>query len=413
MNGSLKKQWITAIATVFLVNCALFAQAEEYWLKYRFTPNIEKEIVNLNGQSIKMSKTQEAGAAPKEAVDPVMATVKLSGKGDENTFRIVFGKTKADAPRRDRLWISRNGDWTKATVCGQTSRRQPSLSSQSVFGPVLLKLDHGDGPVDYHAMFYVREGPGDNVYVELKTACYYEDRIALEGKTRRVALVDNNGNGRFDDVGPSLSQSDWLLIDLNDDGRLDSYGLLYKEVFTTGKYLSIGEKCYDVKVAADGASLSLEKSKAPMGRIRTGHKHPFRVILFGEGSRLSVKSTSGELTVPCGKYQFVSADFFESEAAMEQRGMSLQGQPLEKKDLAAITVAADKPAELKFGPPLAAEVTESTGGGPEHTFNLSLTGRMGEAYRVPDRVSDGGGAKLKVRLEGSTEEAKVFDFAYG
>jgi len=52
MNGSLKKQWITAIATVFLVNCALFAQAEEYWLKYRFTPNIEKEIVNLNGQSI-------------------------------------------------------------------------------------------------------------------------------------------------------------------------------------------------------------------------------------------------------------------------------------------------------------------------------------------------------------------------
>jgi len=413
MNGSLKKQWITAMATVFLVSCALFARAEEYWLKYRFTPNIEKEIVNLNGQSIEMSKTQEAGAAPKEAVDPVMATVNFPGKGDENTFRIVFGKTKADAPLRDRLWISRDGNWAKAIVCGQTSRRQASLSGQSVFGPVLLKLDHGDGPVDYHAMFYLREGRGDNVYAELKTACYYEDRIELDGKTRRVALVDNNGNGRFDDVGPSLSQSDWLLIDLNDDGRLDSYGLLYKEVFTTGKYLSLGGKCYDLKVAVDGASFSLDATKAPMGRIKTGHKQPFRLVLFGEGSRLSVKSTSGELTVPCGKYQFVSADFFESEAAMEKSGLSLQGQASEKKDLPAILVVADKPAELTFGPPLTSQVTESSGGGAEHTFNLSLTGQMGEAYRVSDRMGGGGGAKLQVRLEGSKDEAKSFDFAYG
>ncbi|MCX6376131.1 MAG: hypothetical protein NTU88_08915, partial [Armatimonadetes bacterium] len=343
MNGSSKKQWVTTMATVFLVNCALLARAEEYWLKYRFTPNIEKEIVNLNGQSIKMSKTQEAGTAPKEAVDPVTATVNFPGKGDENTFRIVFGKTKADAPLRDRLWISRDGDWAKATVCGETRRD----GNQSVFGPVLLKLNHGDGPVDYHAMFYLREGRGDNVYAELKTACYYEDRIELDGKTRRVALVDNNGNGRFDDVGPSLYQSDWLLIDLNDDGRLDSYGLLYKEVFTTGKCLSLGGKCYDLKVAADGATFSLEETKVPMGRIKTGHKQPFRLILFGEGSRLSVKSTSGELTVPCGKYQFVSADFFESQAAMEKSGLSLQGQSLEKKDLPAIIVTSDKTADLK------------------------------------------------------------------
>jgi CheY-like chemotaxis protein len=46
-----------------------------------------------------------------------------------------------------------------------------------------------------------------------------------------------------------------------------------------------------------------------------------------------LNAKNGQGTVPCGEYQFVSADFFESEQAAGDDSASLQGQSLDRKDL--------------------------------------------------------------------------------
>lgn len=129
-----------------------------------------------------------------------------------------------------------------------------------------LKLKTPEGEVDYHALVILMDYDPKRATVIVKAACYYEERVELEGKTRRVALVDANANGRYGDVGPDLRQCDWLMVDLNDDGRLDAYGPDYKEVFTVGKYLKFGEKLYALSVAPDGACFTLEPAGSPPAR---------------------------------------------------------------------------------------------------------------------------------------------------
>ena len=86
--------------------------------------------------------------------------------------------------------------------------------------------------------------------------CYRAGEITLNGKTYKIAVVDENTNGRYDDLANGT-----LFIDINQDGKLlttrDS-----NERFTLSSPFNLGDKAvYAVKsVSADGAHIVIEKS---------------------------------------------------------------------------------------------------------------------------------------------------------
>ncbi len=86
--------------------------------------------------------------------------------------------------------------------------------------------------------------------------CYRAGEITLNGKKYKIAVVDENTNGRYDDLANGA-----LFIDINQDGKLlttrDS-----NERFTLASPFNLGGKAvYAVKsVSADGAHIVIEKS---------------------------------------------------------------------------------------------------------------------------------------------------------
>ncbi len=86
--------------------------------------------------------------------------------------------------------------------------------------------------------------------------CYRTGTITLNGKTYKIAVIDENTNGRYDDLNHGT-----LFIDINQDGKLlttrDS-----NERFTLASPFNLGNKAvYAVKsVSADGAHIVVEKS---------------------------------------------------------------------------------------------------------------------------------------------------------
>ncbi|MEN6625955.1 MAG: hypothetical protein ABFD69_06995 [Candidatus Sumerlaeia bacterium] len=403
----MKRRWMVCLCLLWALGG--LSRADEIWLRYRVSASTEREIVNMGSQNMELSQTLPVDwSAPEGAFNPVGATLKM---GVDDQFKLLFTANKKDG-KRDKLWVSRDGDWARAATYAATTSSEDRGPNSSSFVPVLLKLKMPDGEVDYHAQIQLYSyDKGKRLSLNVGTACYYQDRIELEGKTHRVALVDANGNGRFDDSGATLRQCDWLMIDTNDDGRLDAYADEYKDVFPVGKYIKFGEKLYSLKVAPDGAFFSIEPANCPTGKIRIqSDATDYKATFFGENGRLILDGKAGETTAPCGKYRIVSATFYEPG---KDRESAWQLSSRSMSDLAtSITVTADKTAEIKIGPPLTAALQmEKTGA--QHAINLKLTGQAGEEYTIDRSRGRNNPPKLEIKRAGSNEPPRTLSFEYG
>jgi len=190
----------------------------------------------------------------------------------------------------------------------------------------------------------------------------------MEGKVgnTRVRLIDQDLNGRYDDVG----------VDAMVLGRGDMACLLSEAVHVDGQLYRMG-------VAADGRALTLATFDGPTGQLdlksqlKTQGKLQSLVVTSQDGRySFDLAGTTGAVKVPAGRYELTAGQFgFLDNVAKVRQGR-----------MAPIEVPADGAETVRWGGPLHAEFRYQRVGS-EVMFDpnqVTYFGAAGEEYKVWD-----------------------------
>jgi hypothetical protein len=269
---------------------------------------------------------------------------------------------------------------------------------------------------------------------------YCEGRIILGDKAYNVALFDDNYNGLFSDryafspatptMGATLERGDTLVIDINRDGRLGKDGYETPETYHLGKYVSVGQKCYEIDVLDNGRELALREKTAHCGTIDVKTRLPqYSVELINNDGPVRLNgSTEGLFKVPAGEYLLYAWNFHGTDSEgtewhvvcrQAQNGprvvvrsenrtalnldstlnedvwfeLETHGNRGEKWRVGGegkwsprmVEIKPDGGASLPFGGPLTATV-QSRREGNSVEFTLNIRGKNGEVYS-PDSLT--------------------------
>jgi hypothetical protein len=233
-----------------------------------------------------------------------------------------------------------------------------SNAAQCDFPRIDLTLDLGDAKLDYSFTMNVYSySYGENqsyVSGSLSAAAYREGEITLEGKKRKVILVDFNCNGRFDDqLGLRNVQStdgqiyplqgDTIAIDpdLNTAGGFSPYDLSSgKGRYNVSKLLCLEGKYFDMKVTPAGDKLELTPSNVEIGNV-TNPNAKYRALIYGDKGVVMIAGEKGSaVPIPVGEWKLLNYTIDLTGAAPEKK-------PDEKKEsslLGALSKALIEPA---------------------------------------------------------------------
>ncbi len=301
--------------------------------------------------------------------------------------------------------------------------------------------------VDYAFFMSVNESYGSDDFryasASLNAAAYRVGEITLEGKSHRLALLDFNSNGRFDDririrgdvmtssgqrqVYPE--QGDMLLIDAKAENQISPYEVTSNDFrHHVSELVSLDGKFYELKPSPSGDELTLSPADGALGKVTNPNKN-FRAVIYGDRGFLKIKGGDEPVALPVGKWKLLSytidgtglpAEPAKEDPATPEGGVksllsalveALTGRSAVSpagvarytivsadatEDCPTIVVREGETAELPFGPPFKPVVrvgsAQPTG---EVNLSLSMVGSAGEV------CSD-------LRVDGQRPEAPKF-----
>jgi peroxiredoxin len=241
--------------------------------------------------------SEELHKEPKYGAEkPLYGTMQL-GDGEDRFVTIVVDEPEGDP---ERIYIDRNND-EDLTNDGEGAW-SASTSSSLRLSNVKIDVDYTTGQMPYTFTFYRFKTRLRDVVL------YYRDsaqqgEIVSGGKTYKIAVVDENADGRFDDLDNGT-----LLIDLNQDGKLvgrsDS-----AERYELNQPFNIHGKIWSVDtMSADGSTMVLKSSMAEveiLTYLEPGHPAP-------AFSGKDLEGNSIELSKEAGSAKYVLLDFWAS-----------------------------------------------------------------------------------------------------
>jgi len=235
-----------------------------------------------------------------------------------------------------------------------------------------------------------RQNATRNTYLRLQTIGYYTGVVTCDESERRLAVVDFNCNGLFNDYfkqrenmrgsgGRFYADGDKVLIDVNADGQFES-----DELYPYAKYIQIDGKWYHPDIAAHGTQVEVLTPQIKVGTIKIPSQLGSGSIqILSENGVMKLPETRQEFQVPVGAYQLYAHTAQVNHSSGEWRYDTMGTSSGEK-----IQVTEDKASSLPVGPPILVDVSYSSrtkrGGEPKvgDTIQLSVTfsGKGGEMY---------------------------------
>ncbi len=325
----------------------------------------------------------------------------------------------------DRLYIDtdRDGDLTDEEVIEASSTRNDSNNRyySCNFPRIDLPIEVESVPVDY-AITLSTMAYGDDkfgyVNGSFQAGAYREGEITLDGKKRRLVLIDFNGNGRFDDpstfrdsAGSSSERvytirGDRLYVDpdMNASGRSAYDVTSADDMFAVGSLLCLDGRFYKMTVSPSGDKLTLEPADLDVGYV-TNAVGNYRAVIYGDLGLIKIQSDeSGKAPVPAGSWKLMNYTLdrtgYEEKKAKEKNeepsilgvltealGTDDNGRPPRRTVVAAsgtnrykaVDVKEDETVELPFGPPYRPEVdVQYRRGADQVSLGMSLVGSAGE-----------------------------------
>jgi hypothetical protein len=239
-------------------------------------------------------------------------------------------------------------------------------------------------------------------------AGFYQGVVSFGGQQRLVAVVDADGNGLYNDAAKGAEPGgDRLLIDLNGDGQFDMRPTS-DEVQPLGRFVLAGDRYWQIEVAPDGSSVTVELLHKPLGTIRAGPAD-YTLLLQGDEGVLRVRGKAGTVRAPAGKYHLTECVYRLREKSgpiWEFIGQGPEG--------ATVVVPAGGEVKFPLGPPLTPTIDVSPPEEGRITLLLNLAGGAGETYSL---IRVNGTATPPVPkgriVDASGRELAVLVFHYG
>jgi hypothetical protein len=269
---------------------------------------------------------QKGVALPKDPA-PVDTGLPHSGKDkDDKPFPAIMAKVQ-----QSFVWIDFNADGKP----GNDETRPVGLDGLT--SSVTCELHYDDGT------------PGQYTFC-LKPAAEREKLIvlrcvarAVEFQNHKIVLLDDNGNGKYNDVG-----EDAVIIDDQPPCFL-------------GKYINLGGKFYELLVHAAGAAIELRPApKLDLGTVDMFEKYKppqksenlkiHMLIITGPEGSFSFDERHRSALVPAGAYDLAFGLFERAKETVF----------IKKGEKTSFTVLAGKPATPAWGGPVKAKFEVSS-----------------------------------------------------
>lgn len=394
---------------VLLLAGAVGAEESEFTLRTHGGPVRLAPVMPARGQAV----PRPASGLPKLACPtPLFFEVKLGPEQVPHLF--VLDSSTGAEPGYDRLYVDTNGDGRLSDE--QAFEGKCSLNRGYTVGffhgcKLQVKYQDGAQPWAFNAQYVVFQDANSRAQpsLMLTAAASCEGMVDFGGKKLKVALVDGDSNGRFNDLfafakapaGTSVAagvgppSGDWILVDANADGQFDAEALGL-EAFGCGRYLIVDGKCYEISVSASGRRVSAARSSAPLGMLRRVGDGPFAVALLTPGSGMLALYSSGEpVAVPAGLYRlYTCVTAVTDEAGTLWRATGRANAPAQ-----AFRVEEGKLAAVRFGAPLKVGATAAVypsgsasalKAGDTVRLSLAIKGEGGEEYSAGAITKAGG-----------------------
>lgn len=320
----------------------------------------------------------------------------------------VVGKAHEGDVSYSKLWLVEGPGGSLREVPAQPGGG-PEVGTTS-FGPTKITSETGAGEVSVYFVLNHNKGT-----IEVVPEGYYAGTISIGRTTVQVGIVDANFSGKLGDMSHSTGQEDFILLDLNGDGKFrpeESTAAMFNpssEVFPFVRWVTLPNgDLIEFKVAADG-SLSIEPYRGPTGKIE-GPRQPYLLYLESPKGKARLRSKGGAVTAPAEQFR-------PRKGALAMRG-DQGGDWMVTVDFALsepqITVPEKGTAAIEFGPPFSLHADSKPMPG-ECRVVMSVEDRGG---RIVTDVRQPNGMRptpphMNVRGEGQARAVGSVPFKYG
>jgi len=334
----------------------------------------------------------------------------VAALGSEH-YGLALDSSGVESNGYDTLYFDRNhnGDLTDDPVIARKPTGFGAAfgfgRSQSEFPRVDVVVNAGGKKMDY-AFFssYVhserRSGSAFYVSASLNAAAYRDGQIMLDGKSRRVVLIDYNSNGRFDDVWKVDSNvrthdgsiyptpGDMLLIDPDPKNHMYwGYGATdRKDRHYVSPIVCLDGRFYALEIPPAGDTIALTPSSLPLGSV-TNPNPEYDVVVYGDKGTVKISGDGAKpVPLPAGDWKVlqytINATNAKDPATRPASGEAASKPAAKKKsvldvlgaifggsgggygrphftlvsatattDCPSVTVRKGKTSDLPFGPP--------------------------------------------------------------
>jgi len=232
-------------------------------------------------QAVQLSSDAIPGLTePSYSGTPMYASLSLAGE----SYTIVIDQDGSDA----KLYVDANGDnelasvdWAQQLYDGgylaSVSFEIPTESGTRVYRLFLVW-----NPTTPTAIIYFRDN-------------YQAGEIELGGVTYKIAIIDENSDGVFDDL-----DHDQLLIDIDQDGELLTSSDSHEQYWLDVPFNIDGTVYAATSVAPDGSEIMIDKSDAWVNQkmaLAIGFPAPDFSVKDADGNDLSLSSLQGKIVL--------------------------------------------------------------------------------------------------------------------
>jgi len=325
------------------------------------------------------------------------------GDVDDNVFAFAIDESGGTGKGYDVVYVDGNND---NRFDPEKERFEFSLSTRSDDVPrrIRLQVTAGGVTAPYHVNFTAFPYSDDKyllekIHANLRNASYYEGEAVVLGRRRTIAVADLDSNGLFNDVEQGLFKGDRFFVDLDGEGRMES--------FPYGRYTRIEGAWYSIAASLDGSRVEITRAHPALGKIEV----PSQITearLSSPTQPLDLKFVDGADSAVAGTYRVQSVRLLAEGEVSDgwTLGGSFRGRESE------LTVVEGKSTRLEAGLPLKVEPQLVVDEERTLGIRLQVSGAGGESYRWSPRRGSSSRAGFEI-LDSSGKQIASGQFEYG
>ncbi|HNS19321.1 MAG TPA: hypothetical protein PKH24_02425 [Sedimentisphaerales bacterium] len=344
---------------------------------------------------------------PDAPQEPVYFPVRVGGREIRG---IAYRSTRPPGEVMLILDLDADGLWSDERAYVGRWLRIFTLQAVYEFGPVYLKQGTSRPGGD---AFYPQCSGGK--WLTFYPAFYRDGKVLLEGRTRRITLVDTDVDGRFNERfepparGSRDPNSDVIAIDCG--SMVDMPGGGRRSIAVTmplSKVINLDGRYYGVEVAEDGSTIEFRQAEPAFGSLDLGGKEVV-MDLWSDTGPQKVSGAGPTWRLPARRYYLRSLDLTEVDHG--DRWAFSMTSPGQLKDF---KIKPGRTTRLKIGPPFQARGSlRRYPHNPDVTVGVNLEGQAGEWYSAVVTKNEKNVPEPSFRiLNGAQQVVQSGQFAY-